>query len=105
MRPNITVSRFEAVKSLDLAHLTEASWPEEREKMIRTCHRCHSERYSRQQLEMGDSIMTKADRLLAAAIETVAAPHKDGIIVKPDNYAIAYPNLLYFMRVGRGNME
>jgi hydroxylamine dehydrogenase len=49
--------------------------------------------------------MAKADRLLAEAIETVAVLYKDGIIEKPGNYAFAYPDLLYFMRTGGGNMK
>jgi hypothetical protein len=49
-------------------------------------------------------MMQKADRLMAEAIEIVAGLYKDGIIQRPDNYAFAYPDLLYFMRTGGGNM-
>ncbi len=97
--------RLEVVKAVDLARLTEEAWKTEREKMIKICGDCHSERYAREQLEMGDSIMQKADRLMAKAIETVAALYKDGIIKKPENYAFAYPDFLYFMRTGGGNMD
>lgn len=97
--------RLEAVKAVDLARLTEESWKTEREKMIKICGDCHSERYAREQLEMGDSIIQKADRLMAKGIETVAALYKDGIIKKPENYAFAYPDFLYFMRTGGGNMD
>ena len=54
---------------------------------------------------MGDSMMQKADRLMAQAIEIVANLYKDGIIKKPDNYAFAYPDLLYFMRTGGGDLQ
>lgn len=97
--------RLEVVKAVDLARLTEESWKTEREKMIKTCGNCHSERYAREQLEMGDSMIQKADRLMAEAIKTVAALYKDGIIKKPENYAFAYPDFLYFMRTGGGNMD
>jgi hydroxylamine dehydrogenase len=97
--------RLEVVKAADLARLTEKAWRTEREKMIKTCGKCHSEQYAREQLEMGDVIMKKADRLMADAIDTVAALYKDGVIKKPDNYAFAYPDFLYFMRTGGGNTD
>ena len=92
--------RLEAVKSVDMVRLTQEAWQTERDKMIKTCGTCHSEQYAREQLAMGDSMMQKADRLLAEAIETVAALYKDGIIKKPDHYAFAYPDFLYFMQTG-----
>jgi hypothetical protein len=98
-------ARLEAVKAVDLARLTEEAWQKEREKMIKTCKKCHSETYGRNQLEMGDSMMKKADRLMAEAIEIVAALYKDSILKKPDDYAFAYPDFLYFMRTGGGNMK
>jgi hypothetical protein len=66
---------------------------------------CHAETYAREQLAMGDAIMQKTDRLLAEAIEIVAALYKDGIIKKPANYAFAYPDFLHFMRTGGGDMN
>ncbi|MFV9691203.1 MAG: multiheme c-type cytochrome [Desulfobacteria bacterium] len=98
-------ARLEVVKAADLVRLTEEEWQNERKKMINTCSNCHSEKYAREQLTMGDSMMAKADGLMAEAIETVAALYKDGIIQKPDNYAFAYPDFLYFMRTGGGNMD
>jgi hydroxylamine dehydrogenase len=98
-------ARLDVIKSVDMVRLTEDAWLAEREKMIKTCSKCHSEQYAREQLAMGDSMMQKADRLLAEGIETVAALYKDGIIKKPENYAFAYPDFLYFLRTGGGNME
>jgi len=88
---------FNAVKALDMARLDEASWRKEREKMIKTCSECHSEKYARDVLEKGDSIMGKSDRLMAEAIETVAALYRDGVIEKPAGYPSDYPFLLAFM--------
>jgi hypothetical protein len=93
-------ARLDAVKAVDLARLTEEAWSTEREKMIGRCKQCHAEQYARTQLEMGDAIMQKTDRLLAEGIEIVAALYKDGIIKKPDNYAFAYPDFLFFMQTG-----
>ncbi len=93
-------ARLEVVKAVDLARLTEEAWKTEREKMINRCKQCHAERYVREQLGMGDSMIQKADRLMAEAIEIVAALYKDRIIKKPDHYTFAYPDFLYFMQTG-----
>jgi len=95
--------RLEAVKAVDLARLTEDAWKTEREKMIKRCTSCHSPQYARQQLEIGDSMMQKTDRLLAEGIQIVADLYKDGIIKKPEKYAFAYPDFLYFMQTGGGD--
>ena len=96
--------RLDVVKAVDLVRLTEKDWLHERKKMISVCSNCHSEQYAREQLAMGDSIIKKADRLFAEAIEIVAALYKDRIIKKPDNYSFAYPDLFYFMRTGGGDI-
>ena len=98
-------ARLEAVKSVDMVRLTEEAWRTEREKMIKVCSNCHSERYAREQLNMGDTMMKKTDRLLAEAIEIVAGLYKDGLIKKPDNYSFAYPDFLYFMQTGGGDTK
>ena len=96
--------RLEVVKKYDLARLSQEAWQRERDRMLKTCMRCHSATYVKEQLAMGDSMMQKADRLMAEAIEIVAGLYRDGIIEKPDGYAFAYPDFLYFMRTGGGNM-
>jgi hypothetical protein len=96
-------ARLDAVKAVDMVRLTEEAWKTERDKMIQVCSKCHSSRYARMQLEMGDSMMQKADRLLAEAIGIVADLYKDGIIEKPDNYPFAYPDFLFFMQTGGGD--
>jgi len=88
---------LDAVKAVDMARLDQASWQAERDKMLSTCTDCHSESYAREQLEMGDAIISKADRLMAEAIETVAGLYRDGIIEKPEGYPFNYPFLLSFM--------
>lgn len=98
-------ARLEAVKALRLARLTEEQWRAERERMIKICSNCHSEAFARQQLEMGDEMMRKADRLMAEAIEIVAGLYKDGILQKPEGYPFAYPDLLFFMQTGGGDLK
>ena len=88
---------LDAVKALDMARLDQESWETERNKMIKICSGCHSEQYARTQLESGDAILQKADRLMAEAITTVAGLYEDGIITKPAGYPYNYPFLLTFM--------
>lgn len=94
---------FDAVKAVDMARLDQKSWQKERDKMIATCSECHSEQYAREQLAMGDSILRKSDRLMAEAIETVAALYRDGLIEKPEGYPHNYPFLLTFMHTNGAN--
>jgi len=62
---------LDAVKAVRMAKLDQESWQKERDKMLKTCQQCHSASYAKEQLDMGDSIMMKADRLMAEAITTV----------------------------------
>jgi len=98
-------ARLQAVQQVDLARLTQDAWETEREKMIKTCSKCHSRQYAQKQLEMGDESIKKADGLMAEAIKIVADLYKDEIITKPTNYSFAYPDFLYFMRTGAGNTD
>jgi len=91
---------LEAVKTLDLARLTQEAWQIQRDTMLKTCTRCHARSYAQKQLEMGDDMLRQADRLMAQAIDIVAGLYRDGIIHKPKSYPFNYPNLLYFMRTG-----
>ena len=102
---NEPTARLEVVKAADLARLTEEAWQAERNKMIDKCSNCHSKTYASEQLAMGDSMMQKTDRLMAEAIEIVAGLYKDGLIERPEDYAFAYPDFLYFMRTGGSSME
>jgi len=73
--------------------------------MPKTCAQCHSKSYAQKQLEMGDDMLRQADRLMAQAIEIVAGLYQDGIIHKPASYPFNYPNLLFFMRTGGGDLS
>ncbi len=91
-------ARLEAVKAVDMARLTQEAWQKERDKMLDTCSKCHSRSYAKSQLDMGDSMLQKTDRLLAQGIEIVAGLYKDGILKKRADQPFAYPDFLYFMR-------
>ena len=98
-------ARLDAVKAVDLARLDQASFDKYRGQMIKICTQCHSETYAKEQIGMGDSIMQKADRLMAEAIDIVAALYRDGLLERPDGYSFAYPDFLYFMRTGGKDMS
>lgn len=93
------------IQAADLARLTEEAWQSERDKMITTCSECHSTTYATQQLSLGDDMLKDADRLMAQAIEIVGELYRDGIIEKPEAYPYNYPNLLFFMQTGGGDMD
>lgn len=96
---------LDAVKAVDMVRLDQASWQKERDKMLNICTHCHSYAYAKEQLDMGDDILTKADRLMAEAIETVAALYKDGIIQKPEGYPFNYPFILALMHTNGANWD
>lgn len=74
-------------------------------KMLKVYSQCHSAPYAKEQLDAGDSIFVKIDRLMAEAITTVAALYKDGIIKKPAGYPANYPLLLAFMHTNGYRLE
>jgi hypothetical protein len=89
-------ARLDVVKAADVARLTREDWQRERDKMIRTCGECHSENFAKAELQKGDDLIREADQLLAEAIRTIAALYKDGVLMKPENYTYAFPDLLTF---------
>ena len=88
--------RLDVVKAADVARLTQEDWQKERDKMIKTCNRCHSVNFAKGELAKGDQMIKDADRLMAEAILTIAGLYKDGILPKPKNYAYPFPDLLTF---------
>ncbi len=92
-----TTPVFDAVKAVDMVRLDQESWQKERDKMLKVCSQCHSAAYAKEQLDAGDTMFVKIDRLMAEGINTVAALYKDGLIKKPAGYPANYPFLLSFM--------
>ncbi len=89
-------ARLDVVKAADVARLTQQDWQKERDKMVKTCNRCHSVNFAKAELEKGDQMIKEADHLMAEAIRTVADLYQDGIIPKPESYAYPFPDLLTF---------
>lgn len=89
-------ARLDVVKAANVARLTEEDWQKERDKMVETCHKCHSVNFAKGELAKGDQMIKEADRLMAEAIRTVAGLYKDGLLPKPQSYAYPFPDLLTF---------
>ena len=89
-------ARLDVVKAADVARLTQDDWQRERDKMLQTCHQCHSLNFAKAELEKGDRMIRDADHLLAQGIRTIAGLYKDGVLKKPASYASAFPDLLAF---------
>ena len=89
-------ARLDVVKAADVARLTQEDWQKERDKMVKTCNRCHSVNFAKAELAKGDQIIKEADHLMAEAIRTVATLYREGILEKPKSYAYSFPDLLTF---------
>lgn len=89
-------ARLDVVKAANVARLTQEDWQKEREKMTKTCNRCHSVNFAKGELAKGDMMIKDADRLMAGAIRIIAGLYKDGVLPKPKTYSYAFPDLLTF---------
>ena len=59
---------LDVVKAADIARLTQEDFDRERNKMIKTCTKCHSGNFAIEQLNRGDQMIKEVDHLLAQAI-------------------------------------
>lgn len=89
-------ARLDVIKAANVARLTQEDWQKEREKMTKTCNRCHSVNFAKGELAKGDMMIKDADRLMAGAIRIIAGLYKDGVLPKPKTYSYAFPDLLTF---------
>jgi hydroxylamine dehydrogenase len=90
-------ARLAIVKNAEVARLTQEEWQKERDRMIKTCNRCHSVNFAKGELEKGDQMIREADRLMAEGIRIVNDLYKDGILKKPEKYIHAAADLLTFV--------
>jgi len=89
-------ARLDIVKGAQVARLTQEDWQKERDKMTKTCQKCHSGNFVKSELRKGDDMIREADHVMAEAIRIVAKLYQDGILEKPESYAYDYPDLLAF---------
>ena len=87
--------RLDLVKDGMIARLTKGEWQAERDRMIKVCTQCHSERYALTNLGNADQMIKEADKLMSEAILIVVDLYDKGII-KPEEGKAAYPDLLTF---------
>lgn len=89
-------ARMEVIRAAQVARLTQEDFDHERNKLVKACKQCHSESFARAEMAKGDDIIREVDYLLAQAIRIIASLYADGLLVKPDSYASAFPDLLTF---------
>lgn len=87
---------IEGVKALDMVRTTREAWEKERNRMVKTCVRCHSEKFAKAELAKGDQTVRETDRLMAEGIRTVAALYRDGILHQAKGNAYPFPNVASF---------
>ena len=88
--------RFEVVKNGKMARLTAEEWSGKREEMMKICSQCHSRNYVANHFTSADGMIRNADLLMAEAIRTVGGLYRDGLLKKPKDYPLAFPDLLAF---------
>ncbi len=88
-------ARLDLVKNGKVARLDKESWQKERERMVKVCSKCHSEKYARTNLGNADAMIKEADKLMAEAIDIVADLYAKGVI-KPRDGKSKYPDILTF---------
>ena len=89
-------ARFEIVKAGKVARLSTEEWSTKREEMVKICIQCHSRNHVGSHFIMADSVIRDADGLMAEAIQTVGGLYRDGLLKKPKDYPMAFPDLLAF---------
>jgi hydroxylamine dehydrogenase len=87
---------LEVVKAARMARLTQEEWQVERTRMVDTCKGCHSETFATSSLRRGDRSIQEADRLMAEAIEIVAALYREGLLRRSKDQPFDYPSILQF---------
>jgi len=88
-------ARLDVVKAGKVARLSKEEFQAERSKMEKTCAKCHSPAYAKEQLAAGDRMVRESDRVFAAAIREVRALYDDGVLSVPAGWTTA-PDLLQF---------
>jgi hydroxylamine dehydrogenase len=74
--------RAEALESTGLAHLDRIDYQNERFKLAQACRQCHATRFIREELDLRDAMVRRADALTASAVREVAALFDDGLLMK-----------------------
>jgi len=89
-------ARFDIVKTGKMARLSLEEWSAKREEMVKICSQCHSKNEVTNHFIAADSVIRDADQLMAEAIRIVGGLYRDGLLKKPKDYPLAFPDLLTF---------
>ncbi|MBW2059745.1 MAG: cytochrome C [Deltaproteobacteria bacterium] len=91
-------AKLDGRKARGIVLLSYEKWKEQRDRMVETCARCHSRLFVLEKMGEVDSIIKKADRLMADAILLVQGLYQDGILPRPESAPPCCPDLLGFHR-------
>jgi len=71
-------------------------WRQQRDRMVDICSACHSRLFVQERMVEVDSIIKKADKLMADAIHLVQGLYEEGILPTPQHKPPSSPDLLGF---------
>ncbi len=89
-------ARLDAVVAAKMARLSTDEFNAERKKLTDVCQRCHSKNFVMENFKNSDLMLKEADKLMAEAIEILAALMQDGLL---GDGTKKYPDLLMFYDV------
>ncbi|HXX57453.1 MAG TPA: multiheme c-type cytochrome [Thermodesulfovibrionales bacterium] len=87
---------MKTVKEMDVFRLTNEEWQKDRDKMVKTCHQCHSVNFVNAEMAKGDQIIKTADHLMAEGLRIVDALYRDGLLKRPEAPLYPFPGLTEF---------
>lgn len=74
--------------------LSYEEWAEQRDQMIEVCGECHSRLFAKERMQEVDSIIMKADKIMADAIRIVDGLYSEGVLPRPSENPPSFPDLL-----------
>jgi hypothetical protein len=86
---------METAKAYMVMRFSQEDWQKERDKMTAVCVQCHSEKFSKDQLQAGDDAVRTSDHLVAEAMRVISGLYEGGILPPPAKDR-PYPWLISF---------
>jgi len=87
---------LDRLKARGIVLLSHDEWQEQRNRMVGICSTCHSRLFVLEKMGEVDSIIKKADHLMADAIGLVQSLYEEGILPRPKEKPPCCPDLLGF---------
>lgn len=87
---------LDQLKVQGIVLLSYENWKQQRDRMVGICRACHSRLFVLEKMGEVDSIIKKADQLMADAIRLVQSLYEDGSLPTPQYVPPCCPDLLGF---------